>query len=130
MHLVHLRTSFKHMILSLMSLSCCYIQSNLFKCITHRQLVLLLLKYISFDRFQQTMLVLLNIGHIHFGLRNTALLMNMMARLGAAAVREWRSVIFHATTRRITFFFFLQEVTFTMMHISFYAATRHTIYCP
>uniref|UniRef100_A0A2P2JBT6 Uncharacterized protein n=2 Tax=Rhizophora mucronata TaxID=61149 RepID=A0A2P2JBT6_RHIMU len=39
--------------------------------------------------FQQTLQVLLNIGHIPFGSRNTVLLMNMMALQGVAAVNEW-----------------------------------------
>lgn len=39
--------------------------------------------------FQQILLVLLNIGHIHFGSKNTALPMNMIILLDAAAVREW-----------------------------------------
>jgi hypothetical protein len=48
--------------------------------------------YISFDRFQQTQLVLLNIGQVLFGPRSTVLLTNMMVLLGAAAVSEWRLV--------------------------------------
>lgn len=59
--------------------------------IAHHQLVVFL-DYIFFDRFQQTLLVLLNIGHTPFGPRSTALLMNMMALQDAAAVNEWRSV--------------------------------------
>ena len=39
--------------------------------------------------FQQTLLVLLNIGHIHSGSKNIALLMNTITLQDVAAVSEW-----------------------------------------
>lgn len=47
------------------------------------------------NRFQQILLVLLNIGHTLSGSRNTVRLMNMMALLDVAVANEWRLVAFH-----------------------------------
>ena len=45
------------------------------------------------NRFQQILLVLLNIGRTLSGYRNTARLTNMMPLLDVAVVNEWRSVV-------------------------------------
>jgi len=55
-------------------------------------LLLLIFGNIYFHRFQQILLVLLNIGHIHSGSRNIALLMNMTVLHDVAVVSEWRLV--------------------------------------
>lgn len=63
-----------------------------FSFISHSLLLLIFGNIYLFDRFQPTLLVLLNIGHIHFGTSIIALLMNMIILLAVVAVREWRSV--------------------------------------
>lgn len=81
----------------------------------------------SFDRFQQILLVLLNIGHIHFGSKNTALSMNMIILLDAAAVREWRLVFLHALKKNILETMFFDKKFYSLFICSFYAATGHPI---
>lgn len=44
------------------------------------------------DRFQQILLVLLNIGHILFGSRSIALLTNTMRPQDVAVAKEWRLI--------------------------------------
>jgi hypothetical protein len=63
-----------------------------FSHISHGPLLLIFGNIYLFHRFQQTLLVLLNIGHTHSGTSIIALHMNMIILLAVVAVSEWRSV--------------------------------------
>ena len=65
--------------------------------------------YISFNRFQQTQMVLLNTGQVLFGSRSTVLLMNMMVLLGVAVVSEWRLVWMNSLHLQKLLFKFTKE---------------------
>lgn len=72
------------------------------------------------NRFQQILLVLLNIGHTRSGSRNIVRLMNMMALPDVAVANEWRSVASLSSSRKSQFPWILNQV----LDVLFLSATR------